>query len=581
MNPNKTRPTILAIDDTPANLQVLSAALDEQYDVQVATSGALGLAAAAKAPPDLILLDVMMPEMDGFEVCRRLKANPALSHIPVIFLTATSDHNAESTGLVLGAVDYISKPIKLEIAKLRIGNALEREVLRQRLERIAHYDTLTKLPNRALLADRLTQAMMQTERRGQHLSVAFLDLDGFKAVNDTHGHEAGDFLLVTVAERMREALRDGDTLARLGGDEFVAVLLDLADIASSAPILNRLLQAAARPVQYGQITLQVSASLGVTFYPQAQGQAEELEADQLMRQADQAMYQAKQSGKNRFHVFDAEQDRSVRSHHENMESVRRALANQELVLEYQPKVNLRTGAVFGVEAMIRWLHPQRGRLPPADFLPMIEDHPLAIELGQWVIENALLQVERWRQDGLNIAVSVNIGVRHVMQADFVQRLREALDAHPRLKPDCLELELLETSALKDLAHVSQVIQGCRSLGVACTLDDFGSGQSSLTCLKRLPVKYLKIDQNFISDMLDSSDSLLILIGVLKLASAFDLKVIAEGVETAQHGFMLLQLGCELAQGYGIARPMPADELPAWIKQWKPDPMWSDVQLVRH
>ena len=581
MNPNKTRPTILAIDDTPANLQVLSAALDEQYDVQVATSGALGLAAAAKAPPDLILLDLMMPEMDGFEVCRRLKANPALSHIPVIFLTATSDHNAESTGLVLGAVDYISKPIKLEIAKLRIGNALEREVLRQRLERIAHYDTLTKLPNRALLADRLTQAMMQTERRGQHLSVAFLDLDGFKAVNDTHGHEAGDFLLVTVAERMREALRDGDTLARLGGDEFVAVLLDLADITSSAPILNRLLQAAARPVQYGQITLQVSASLGVTFYPQAQGQAEELEADQLMRQADQAMYQAKQSGKNRFHVFDAEQDRSVRSHHENMESVRRALANQELVLEYQPKVNLRTGVVFGVEAMIRWLHPQRGRLPPADFLPMIEDHPLAIELGQWVIENALLQVERWRQDGLNIAVSVNIGVRHVMQADFVQRLREALDAHPRLKPDCLELELLETSALKDLAHVSQVIQGCRSLGVACTLDDFGSGQSSLTCLKRLPVKYLKIDQNFISDMLDSSDSLLILIGVLKLASAFDLKVIAEGVETAQHGFMLLQLGCELAQGYGIARPMPADELPAWIKQWKPDPMWSDVQLVRH
>ena len=581
MNPNKTRPTILAIDDTPANLQVLSAALDEQYDVQVATSGALGLAAAAKAPPDLILLDLMMPEMDGFEVCRRLKANPALSHIPVIFLTATSDHNAESTGLVLGAVDYISKPIKLEIAKLRIGNALEREVLRQRLERIAHYDTLTKLPNRALLADRLTQALMQTERRGQHLSVAFLDLDGFKAVNDTHGHEAGDFLLVTVAERMREALRDGDTLARLGGDEFVAVLLDLADITSSAPILNRLLQAAARPVQYGQITLQVSASLGVTFYPQAQGQAEELEADQLMRQADQAMYQAKQSGKNRFHVFDAEQDRSVRSHHESMESVRRALANQELVLEYQPKVNLRTGAVFGVEAMIRWLHPQRGRLPPADFLPMIEDHPLAIELGQWVIENALLQVERWRQDGLNIAVSVNIGVRHVMQADFVQRLREALDAHPRLKPDCLELELLETSALKDLAHVSQVIQGCRSLGVACTLDDFGSGQSSLTCLKRLPVKYLKIDQNFISDMLDSSDSLLILIGVLKLASAFDLKVIAEGVETAQHGFMLLQLGCELAQGYGIARPMPADELPAWIKQWKPDPMWSDVQLVRH
>jgi diguanylate cyclase (GGDEF)-like protein len=308
------QPRILAIDDTPVNLQVLTAALDEQYDVQVATSGALGLAAAAKAPPDLILLDVMMPEMDGFEVCRRLKANPALSHIPVIFITAMSDHSAESRGLVLGAVDYISKPIRVDIAKLRIGNALEREVLRQRLERIAHYDTLTKLPNRVLLADRMTQAMTQTQRRGQHLSVAFLDLDGFKAVNDTHGHAAGDFLLVTVAKRMREALRDGDTLARLGGDEFVVVLLDLADIVSSAPILNRLLQAVVQPVQFGLITLQVSASLGVTFYPQAQ----EMDADQLLHQADQAMYQVKQSGKNRFHVFNAEQDRSVRQHHESM-----------------------------------------------------------------------------------------------------------------------------------------------------------------------------------------------------------------------------------------------------------------------
>ncbi|MFZ4481683.1 MAG: EAL domain-containing protein, partial [Rhodoferax sp.] len=238
-----------------------------------------------------------------------------------------------------------------------------------------------------------------------------------------------------------------------------------------------------------------------------------------------------------------------------------------------------TGAVIGVEALIRWMHPQRGLLPPADFLPMIQDHPLAIELGQWVIEKALLQVERWQQDGLNIGVSVNIGLRHVMQADFVQRLREALDAHPRLKPDCLELELLETSALKDLAHVSQVIQACRSIGVECTLDDFGSGQSSLTCLKRLPVKYLKIDQNFVRDMLDSSDSLLILIGVLRLASAFDLKVIAEGVETAQHGSILLELGCELAQGYGIARPMSADKLSGWVKQWKPDPIWNNVAVV--
>jgi EAL domain-containing protein (putative c-di-GMP-specific phosphodiesterase class I) len=338
-----------------------------------------------------------------------------------------------------------------------------------------------------------------------------------------------------------------------------------------------LLAAAAQPVQLGQVQLQVSASLGVTFYPQVQ----ELEPDQLMRQADQAMYQAKQSGKNRFHVFDAEQDRNVRARHESMQSIERALSEGEFVLQYQPKVNLRTGAVIGVEALIRWQHPQKGLVPPADFLPMIEDHPLAVKLGQWVIQSALAQMEHWQQVGLNMGVSVNIGRRHLMQAGFVDQLREALAAHPGLQQNCLEIELLETNAINDLERVSQLIQECRSIGVEFAVDDFCNGYSSLTGLKKLAVKYLKIEQNFIRDMLDSSDSLLILIGVLKLASAFDLKVIAEGVETVEHGRMLLQLGCELAQGFGIAPPMPADELPAWVKQWKPDPMWSDVQRVSH
>ena len=577
MNLDQHRPRILAIDDTPANLQVLAAALALDFQVQIATSGAVGLAAAAKAPPDLILLDVMMPEMDGFEVCRQLKANPALQDIPVIFLTANSETVAEEEGLKLGAVDYITKPVKVGLAKLRIRNQLERERLRQMLGRIAHYDTLTKLPNRALLADRMAQAIMQTQRREQHFLVAFLDLDGFKAVNDAHGHEAGDFLLVTVAERMRGALRDGDTLARLGGDEFVAVLLDLADIASSAPILNRLLEAAAQPVQFGQIALQVSASLGVTFYPQSQ----EMDADQLLRQADQAMYQAKQSGKNRFHVFDAEQDRSVREHHESMQAIARALAQNEFVLYYQPKVNMRSGQVIGAEALIRWIHPERGLLPPGHFLPMIEEHPLAVDLGQWVIENALAQIERWQRAGLSIPISVNISARHLQQADFVARLREMLASHPEIKPDSLEFELLESSAMGDLSHVSRVIQECRQLGIKFALDDFGTGYSSMTCLKKLPVAQLKIDQSFVHEMLSDVDSQIILTGMISLGAAFDLQVIAEGVETVEHGIRLLELGCEFAQGYAIARPMPATELPLWMQSWRPDAAWCNVQVIKH
>jgi len=443
------------------------------------------------------------------------------------------------------------------------------------LEHIAHYDALTTLPNRVLLADRMRQAMTQTLRRNNSLAVAYLDLDGFKAINDRHGHETGDQLLIAIAARMKQTLREGDTLARLGGDEFVAVLQDLDDVAACVPMLSRLLEAAAHPVRVGEHLLQVSASLGLTFYPQT----EEADADQLLRQADQAMYQAKLAGKNRFHVFDAEQDRSLRGHHESLENIRRALTAQAFVLYYQPKVNMRTGAIIGAEALIRWQHPERGLLSPGVFLPVIEDHPLAVEVGEWVIESALRQPEIWREDGLDIPISVNVGARQLQQTDFVERLTTLIAAHPTFRPGDLEMEVLETSALEDLARVSQVIEACEQIGVGFALDDFGTGYSSLTYLKRLSVAQLKIDQSFVRDMLDDPDDLAILGGVLGLASALRRQVIAEGVATVEHGTMLLQLGCELAQGYGIARPMPGADLPAWALAWRPDPAWTNLPTV--
>jgi diguanylate cyclase (GGDEF)-like protein/PAS domain S-box-containing protein len=443
------------------------------------------------------------------------------------------------------------------------------------LEYIAHYDSLTRLPNRVLLSDRLHQAMAQALRRKRRLAVAFLDLDGFKPINDNHGHEVGDQVLISVATNMKQALRDGDTLARLGGDEFVVVLPDLTDFEATVPMLSRLLDATARPMQIGGLKVQVSASLGVTFFPQAQ----EVDADQLLRQADQAMYQAKLAGKNRYHVFDAELDRSVRGLHEGLERIRLALSANEFVLHYQPKVNMRTGHVVGAEALIRWQHPVRGLLPPVDFLPIIEDHSLAVELGEWVIDTALTQMEQWRACGLDLAVSVNIGARQLQQIDFVQRLSVILGAHPNIRPGALQLEVLETSALADVVQTSKVIQACADLGVTSSLDDFGTGYSSLTYLKRLPVVQLKIDQSFVRGMLDDPDDLAILDGVIGLATAFNRQVIAEGVESVECGTMLLQLGCELAQGYGIARPMPADEIPAWCLAWRPDPAWVGVPVL--
>ena len=444
------------------------------------------------------------------------------------------------------------------------------------LETIAHYDSLTGLPNRLLLADRMIQAMAQAPRQGHRIAIVYLDLDGFKAVNDAHGHDLGDRLLATLAARMMQTLRDGDTLARLGGDEFVAVLGGLPDFDSSAPILNRLLEAASRPVPIGDVTLQVSASLGVSVYPQT----EDVDADQLLRQADQAMYQAKQAGKNRYYVFDAEHDRNVRGRYESLKRIQVALENGEFTLFYQPKVNMRTGELVGAEALIRWNHPERGLLAPGAFLSIIENHPISIDVGEWVIDTALAQIEAWRGEGLSIPVSVNVGALQLQQPDFVSRLRELLARHPRVLPGDLELEILETSALEDIATVSELMRSCRELGVAFALDDFGTGYSSLLYLKRLPAGLIKLDQSFIRDMLNDPEDLAILEGVIGLATSFRRKLIAEGVETVAHGEILLCMGCEFAQGYAIARPMPAKDLRRWIGTWELPAVWKELAPVR-
>lgn len=440
----------------------------------------------------------------------------------------------------------------------------------QQLENMAHFDALTHLPNRVLLADRLQQVMSQVQRRDRLLAVVYLDLDGFKLVNDTYGHDAGDFLLVAVADNMKHVLREGDTLARLGGDEFVAVLTDLSDAEDCAQTMQRLLAAVARPVPFADTQLQVSASLGVTFYPQAQA----VDADQLLRQADQAMYQAKLTGKNRYHAFDAVHDHSVRGLHESLEEIARAIDQNEFVLYYQPKVNMRSGRVLGAEALIRWQHPTRGLLAPAQFLPVIEDHLLVVSLGEWVIRTALVQMQQWQNQGLNLQISVNLAARQLQQDDFVHRLEQLLASVPAVNPAQLQMEVLETSALRDLVRTALVIRSCAQLGVGFALDDFGTGYSSLSYLKHLPVKTIKIDQSFVRNMLIDADDLAILQGVISLARAFGREVVAEGVETVAHGTRLLQLGCDLAQGYGIAHPMPADVLLDWLVNWQPDPAWT-------
>jgi len=411
--------------------------------------------------------------------------------------------------------------------------------------------------------------MLQCQRHHSLLAVVFLDLDGFKGVNDRHGHEVGDELLILVSLRMKDALREGDTLARIGGDEFIAVLADLAKTEDCEPVLERLLLAASEPVTVDDVLLKVSASIGVTLYPQ-----DAVDADQLMRHADQAMYLAKQAGKNRYHLFDTAQDNAAKIQRESIGNISAALDRREFILLYQPKVNMSTGKVVGVEALIRWQHPLRGLVSPFDFLPIIEGHVISLKLGEWVIDTALSQISQWKTMGLPLAISVNVSAHQLQQPNFVDRLTVLLAAHSDVPYHFLELEVLETSELCDIQRVSATMYACLELGVEFALDDFGTGYSSLTYLRRLPANLIKIDQSFVRDMLEDPEDLAIVEGVIALAKSFKRDIIAEGVETIEHGTALLKLGCELAQGYGIARPMPASDVPSWVGNWKPYDAWK-------
>ena len=443
------------------------------------------------------------------------------------------------------------------------------------LENMANYDQLTKLPNRVLLADRLLNNIAQTKRNKKNLAVIFLDLDGFKEVNDSYGHFIGDKLLIALAKIMKEALREGDTLSRIGGDEFVAVLIDLDDISSALPIINRLCEIASKTIEIEKHSIQVSASLGVTFYPQE----ETVSADQLLRQADQAMYQAKVSGKNRFHVFDTKEHQFITERYEGIELLSHALEKKEFVLYYQPKINMHTGDIIGSEALIRWQHPSKGIIPPLEFLPILEGHTLAIEVGKWVLETAILQLEIWQKDEIQVPISVNISAQHLLNNGFVSYLSNLFTKYPTVNPNMLEIEVLESSKLEDLERAIDIMNNCIKLGVTFSLDDFGTGYSSLTYLKRLPVKYIKIDQSFVRDMLHDSNDLGILEGIISLAKAFRYKVIAEGVETSEHALALLGIGCNIGQGYAISHPLPIVEFNTWIENYNHNEKWKNQGLM--
>jgi len=447
----------------------------------------------------------------------------------------------------------------------------------EKLVQMAHFDVLTQLPNRILLSDRYTQAVAQSKRNKNLLAVCFLDLDNFKPVNDTYGHNIGDELLIEVAKRIKASIRDDDTVSRQGGDEFVLLLGDIKSTTHCEQVLQRIILPLTQVYLINDHSINISASIGVSLYP-----SDNTDLDVLMRHADQAMYQAKLEGRNRYCFFSTEQNQLSIEKHIHLQEIQKAFSNNEFCLYYQPKVNMAMGNVYGAEALIRWMHPDKGLIPPLKFLPIIEGTKLEIIIGNWVINEALKQLDFWREQGIKLEVSVNISSYHLQGPTFITDLNNSLALYPNVDPKSLQLEILESSSLGDLDTVSHIIKTCiNNFGITIALDDFGTGYSSLTHLRSLHADTIKIDQSFVRDMLDDPNDYAIIDGVIRLADSFNRDIIAEGVETIQHGLMLLIIGCKKAQGYGIARPMPADEIPDWLNNYIPYKEWLQSDQINY
>lgn len=434
----------------------------------------------------------------------------------------------------------------------------------EELARASSYDPLTGLPNRRLFTQKLQAAMVDASTRGTRVAVCCLDLDAFKSVNERHGQPVGDALLVRMAERLRSDLRDADLLARLGGDEFVLALTGFVDPQDALRHIEHLLWRVKEPLQADgpHPPLHVSASVGVTFFPD-----DRTDADALLRHADQAMYAAKDLGRDRLHVFDASRDELLQVRRETLKRIEQAITEGEMLLHYQPKIRLSDGGIVGAEALVRWQHPERGLLAPGAFLDQILGTPVARCLDDWVMATALSQTAAWQRQGLSMPVSVNLTVSTLVAPDFLEGLSGLLARHPELPRHTLELELLETETMNDLSLVAYCIQALDKQGVRVSIDDFGTGYSSLSYLQRLPAQIIKIDQSFVRDMLDNPRDRALVQGIVGLARAFGRDAVAEGVESAAHAVLLGDMGCDILQGYGVARPMPADALRDWAAQW--------------
>lgn len=543
---------ILVVDDDRGMRFALRSALEaDGYRIDEASNGAQALSLCERRMPDLILMDAVMPVTDGFTACMRILNLPGSGHVPVLIITALDDERYIERAFAAGATDYIPKPVHFAVLRQRVGRLLHASRAEKRVHELAYHDALTGLPNRTLFMERLGELLTHPRREGHMLAILFLDLDRFKLINDTLGHDVGDLLLKAVAERIQRCVRSRDIVARLGGDEFTIILDGVKSTKVIASVAEKICSALADPFVFMEQEMYVTTSIGISIYP-----VDGKDIGTLMKYADTAMYRAKEYRGN-YQFYEHGMEAAVTKRLELERELRRALERDEFVLYYQPQADLMTGKIESIEALLRWQHPERGLIPPSEFIPLAEETGLIIDIGDWVLRTACMQVQSWRQRGFDpLRVAINLSGRQLEKQDLVKKVADAL-TESGLPPGQLELEITESVIMKRAEEVISLLRQLKELGIKLAIDDFGIGYSSLNYLKRFPVDMLKIDRSFLQDIDTDPYDVAIITGIIALAQSLRLKVIAEGVETRDQHAFLKEQKCDLMQGYYLSKPLPA------------------------
>lgn len=613
--PSDPQPDILIVDDTPENLHLLTRMLTKRgYKVRQAKSGMMALQTVAALPPDLILLDIMMPGMDGYEVCKRLKANPESAEIPIIFLSALNGVLDKVKAFRMRGADYISKPFQLEEVISRVQNQLvlvsaQRQVrqlnaeLEARVQRrtaqlertnqhlqreiaehqrtqevlihMAFHDALTNLPNRALFLEKLYGSLARLQADASAgFTVLLLDCDRFKVVNNSLGYSIGDELLKAIGQRLEEALGERDTLARLGGDEFAILLEGVGNLDRAVGVAEQLLSEFSKPFHPRQHEVYINASVGIVL-----GAADYEQPEDLLRDADTALYRAKALGKGQYHIFDPELHQFAVWRLQLETDLRRSLNDRGFMVYYQPIVALSSGKLAGFEALVRWQHPTRGLVSPAEFIPVAEETGLIRALGIWVLEEACDRLRTWQQQGVgsDLTMSINLAVQQLLQCNLLEQI-ERLLADTQLDPHCLKLEITESALMENGEAAIAILHQLRSIGIQLSIDDFGTGYSSLSYLHCLPVNTLKIDRSFVQRMDDKSGNMGLVPAIINMAHTLGINAIAEGVETPQQFAQLQHLHCDFGQGYLFGAPLNSQLVTELLQS---QPRWRPQSPVSH